>query len=334
MVQPLVRAPEFAPGIWLNSAHPLRLAALRGRAVLVDLWNYTCFDCLRALPYVQTWAQRYSDRGLTTVSVHVSEFAFGRERTQVELALQELGIDYPVLLDNDFAMWNAYASRFLPTRILIDSDGLIRAQHEGKGAFAAFERAIQSVLREIDPDVELPPPLHDEAAPEHGYQEPTPDLRGGYEGGALGNPEGYARSAPILYGLPEQRSSGAFYVSGAWQANHEALTYRGTTEGIIQLPYEAVEVKAILSPHYDTVERMLHPEVVSVEIWQDDLPLSQDRRGADTTEDGRILVDRPRVYHLIRNPGFERHELTLRVRARGFALYTFSFVGGARRRAK
>ena len=89
----------------------------------------------------------------------------------------------------------------------------------------------------------------------------------------------------------------------------------------------------MLSPHHDAVERMLHPVALSVEIWQDDLPLSADQRGADVTEDGRLLLDRPRVYHLIRNPGFECHELTLRVHTRGFTLYKFSFLGGVRRKA-
>ena len=100
--------------------------------------------------------------------------------------------------------------------------------------------------------------------------------------------------------------------------NFEVTTGRG-------LPYE-YDV-AVLSPHAETIERMLHPEVVTVEIWQDDLPLPDALRGADVTEDGRVLADRPRMFNLIRNPGFERHELTLRVKVRGFALYAFSFTG-------
>ncbi len=332
MVQSSMRAPEFASGSWLNRDQPLRLAALRGRAVLVDLWAYTSPTCLRALPLVQTWAQRYADHGLTVVGVHTPEFAFEREQTLVEWAVRELGIDYPVLLDNDFRTANAYGNRFWPARYLIDQDGLIRAASEGEGGYAAFEQAIQTVLREIDPDADLPPLLRAES-PRGDLLLPTPDLRGGMEGGALGNPEGYSGRAPILYRLPDQRGSGAFYVSGAWQANYEYLAYQGTTEGIIQIPYTAAEVRAVLSPHYDPVERLLHPEVVGVEIWQDDLPLTEDRRGADVTEDGRVLVDRPRLYDLIHNPGHERHELTLRIHARGFTLYLFSFVGGTRRRA-
>ncbi len=327
----LQRAPEFVPGNWLNADQPLRLAGMRGRALLVDLWAYTSVDSLRSLRHVLRWEQRYAEHGLTVVGVHVPEFSFGRERTQVERAVQELGIRYPVLLDNDYRMWNSYGDRFLPTRYLIDAKGFIRQRGSGAGGYAEFERAIQTVLREINPNAEFPSVRAD--APEEEFLHLTRELRGGFVDGALGNPEGYAGGATILYCLPEQRVEGAFYVGGAWQAGHEYLMYRGTTEGIVQLPYEAVEINAILSPHHEAVERMLHPEAALVEIWQDDLPLTAERRGDDATEDGHVRVDRPRVYQLIRNPGFERHELTLRVHTRGFTLYTFLFAGGVRKKA-
>lgn len=324
-------APEFAPAYWLNSERPLSLAALRGRTVLLDFWDYANPASLRALATTARWDERYAAHGLAVVGVHTPAYAFGREQTQVELALRELGLRYPVLLDNEYRLWNAYAVEFWPTRILIDQDGLLRARSVGAGAEAEFERAIQAVLREIDHDADLPSVRADDPI-NPDFLRPTPDLPAGLADGALGNPEGYAGGATIFYGLPERRDTGAFYVGGAWAASREFLSYRGTTEGIVQIPYNAVEVNAIFSPHPDAVERMLHPEPVAVEIWQDDLPLLEERRGADVTEDGRVLVYRPRVYNLIRNPGFERHELTLRVRTRGFTLYAFSFVGGLRRK--
>lgn len=326
-------APEFAPGHWFNTEHPLRLSGLRGRAVLLDFWDYANPHALRALPATARWAERYAAHGLTVVGIHTPAYAFGREQTQVELALRELGLNYPVLLDNEYRMWNAYGVEFWPTRCLIDPDGLVRARLVGAAAGAAeFERALQAVLREIDRDADLPGVRGDELLPP-GFQPPPPDQPAGAAGGALGNPEGYAGSATMLYTLPERRAEGAFYVAGAWQAGREALSYRGTTEGLIQLPYSAAAVSAIFSPHADAVERMLHPEPVAIEIWQDDLPLLAERRGADVTEDGRVLVTRPRVYDLIRNPGFERHELSLRIKSRGFTLYAFAFGGGVRQKA-
>jgi thiol-disulfide isomerase/thioredoxin len=325
-----VRAPEFGRGDWLNTDHALQMVALRGCPVLVDFWEYSCINCLRTLPYLREWHNRYMGKGLVIVGVHSPEFPFGRERAQIEMAVRELEIDYPVLMDNDFKTWDAFANRFWPAKYLIDAKGYIRYQSHGEGGYGEFERAIQAVLREVDPDVDLPPimlPLREEDKPGAVCYRPTPELHAGLDRGALGNPEGYAGRVPMVYSLPKQRVPGAFYVSGAWMAGEQFLAYQGQTEAVIQIPYEAVEVNAVLSPHVETIERMLHPETVSVEIWQDDRPLHASIMGEDVTEDGRVLVDRPRMYNLVRNPDFERHELTLRVKSRGFALYAFTFTG-------
>ncbi|MEO8395633.1 MAG: redoxin domain-containing protein, partial [Chloroflexota bacterium] len=319
----MLPAHEFSSGHWLNGS-PLSLSGLRGRVLLLNFWSYTSSASLRVLPTIQRWNERYADAGLTVIGVHSPEFAFGREQAQIEWALREYDIRFPVLLDSEYALWNAYACEDWPTFVLIDRNGGVRAQTSSAGR--DLEQTVQMLLREIDPTVDLPSVRDDDPLPQ-GFLEPTPDLFGGHTGGSLGNPEGYAGIAPILYPMPEQRRNGAFYVSGAWQASHEYLTYRGTTEGILQLPYEAVEVNAVLSPHPDIVERMLHPEALSVEIWQDNLPIPNEHLGADVTEDGRLLLDRPRLYNLVRNPGFERHELTLRIHTRGFTLYKFSFIG-------
>lgn len=323
-----VRAPAFPPGQWLNTNHPLSLIELRGRAVLVDFWEYSCINCLRTLPYLRQWHARYA--GLTIIGVHTPEFPFGRERAQIEAAVRELNIPYPVFLDNDYRVWDAFANRFWPAKYLIDRDGYIRYAGHGEGGYETFEAAIQAALREADPDVSLPPilpPLRPEDRPGAVCYRPTPELHAGLDRGALGNPEGYAGGVPMFYRLPADRPLGAFYVAGAWQAGIEHLAYQGHTEGLLHLPYEAVEVNAVLTPHAEMVERVLHPEPAVVEIWQDDKPLDADRRGDDLLPDGRVPVDRPRLYNLVRNPGFERHELTLRVKTRGFAVYAFSFTG-------
>lgn len=327
-------APEFPLTGWLNTEHPLRLSTLRGQVVLIDLWDYTCVNCLRTLPYVKAWRERYLPFGLVVVGVHTPSFAFGREQQQVELAVHELDIRYPVLLDNEFTLWRALDNRVWPARCLIDQHGYIRYYDYGEGGYVEFERAIQRLLREIDPATALPPvmqPLRIEDHPDATYQRPTPELHGGLAQGALGNPEGYAGYLPMIYRMPRRRVEGAFYVAGAWQAGDEYLAYQGTSEGIIQLAYEAAEVNAVLSPHHETIERILNPTTVSIEIWQDDKPLDATRLGQDATEDGRVIIHRPRMYNLVRNPNFERHELTLRVRARGLALYAFSFIGAAQR---
>src|SRR5262249_13726605 len=158
------------------------------------------------------WQERYADAGLTVIAIHTPEFAFGREQTQIEWALREFDIRVPVLLDNEYALWNAYANEDWPAYALIDRDGGVRYQSNLTGC--ALEQAVQRALREIDPTVDLPPVREDDPLPD-GFVQPTPDLFGSGQGGALGNGEGYAGIAPMLYAMPDQRRADAFYVSGA-----------------------------------------------------------------------------------------------------------------------
>jgi thiol-disulfide isomerase/thioredoxin len=323
------QAPELSSPRWLNTPHRIDMKDLRGRVVLVNIWDYTCVNSLRTLPYMNAWHQRYAHLGLTVIGVHTPQFAFGREQQQVAQAVLELGVEYPVYLDNDYAIWNAYENHFWPAAYLIDQHGRIRVRHYGDGRQSELEQSLQSLLREADSNIDLPPLMHFFDEDETSRCVRTVDLRSGLQRGALGNPEGYAGHIPMLYRLPRRRPPGAFYVAGAWQADAEYLAYQGSEGGLIQIPYEAQEVYAVLSPHADTVERTINPRTVRVEIWQDEQPIYEERRGVDINEAGQVLVSRPRTYNLIRNADKGPHELTLRVHARGFALYGFSFVQGA-----
>ena len=118
-----VRAPEFPTGVtWLQGG-PLRLADLRGRPVLIDFWDYTCVNCLRTLPYLKEWHRRYASLGLTIVGVHAPEFSFAHNGEHVRRAVAERGLAYPIALDNDYAIWQAYANRYWPAKYLIDREG-------------------------------------------------------------------------------------------------------------------------------------------------------------------------------------------------------------------
>jgi len=152
-----VHAPEIGPA-WLNSP-PLLLRNLRGRVVLLDFWDFTCVNCIRTLPYVREWHRRYEPLGLTTIGVHSPEFYFGQSPEILEQALAEFDIAYPVMLDNDYAIWKQFANKYWPSKYLIDPDGYIRYFHAGEGAYQETELAIQELLRERDPRVTLPRPM-------------------------------------------------------------------------------------------------------------------------------------------------------------------------------
>jgi cytochrome c biogenesis protein CcdA/thiol-disulfide isomerase/thioredoxin len=140
------RAPELHPGgRWFNSK-PLTLASLRGRVVLVDFWTYSCINCLRTLPHLRAWDAAYRSRGLTIVGVHTPEFAFEHDAGNVEAAVKRLKIRYPVVQDNDFATWNAYANRYWPAKYLIDRAGHVRFVHFGEGSYGETEGLIRRLL--------------------------------------------------------------------------------------------------------------------------------------------------------------------------------------------
>src|SRR3989338_5772498 len=148
-------APEFA-GIskWLNPETPLTMQDLRGKVVLVDIWTYTCINCIRTLPHVTRWYDTYRDKGFVVVGVHTPEFEFEKKTENVLAAIKQYNIHYPVAQDNDFATWNAYNNHYWPAKYLIDSKGDIRYFHFGEGKYEETEKAIQQFLAEAGQEIE------------------------------------------------------------------------------------------------------------------------------------------------------------------------------------
>jgi len=157
VVAALVSAPAIAddqmPAItaaksqWLNSP-PLDSKMLRGKVVLVEFWTYGCVNCRRTLPYVKAWDEKYRSSGLLVIGVHTPEFAYEKDKGNVERAINDLGITYPVVMDNDFEIWNAYKNRYWPAQYLVDAQGRIRHIHFGEGAYQETEKLIQTLLAE------------------------------------------------------------------------------------------------------------------------------------------------------------------------------------------
>src|SRR6202012_4860570 len=132
---------------WLNSP-PFTRESLRGKVVLVDFWTYSCINCLRALPYVKAWAEKYKDKGLVVIGVHAPEFAFEKNIDNVKRAVRELGVTYPVAIDNDYAIWQGFNNEFWPAHYFIDAQGRIRHHHFGEGEYDQSEKVIQQLLAE------------------------------------------------------------------------------------------------------------------------------------------------------------------------------------------
>jgi len=247
-----IPAPELESGTWLNT-EPLKMASLRGRPVLIDFWDYTCINCLRSLPYVKEWHRRYSPHGLVIIGVHAPEFSFAKSADHVRRAVEELGIEYPVVLDNDFKIWNAYSNRYWPAKYLVDAKGNVRFYHHGEGACDQVETAIQALLREVSADLSLPSPMEpvrDTDAPGAVCYRVTPELYLGYERGRPGNTAGLTPDRPAAYRDPGKHVDGFFYLEGDWLLASEYLArpVGASGESRLSLRYTSKEVNLVMHP--------------------------------------------------------------------------------------
>jgi thiol-disulfide isomerase/thioredoxin len=319
-----VRAPEFPSDVtWLQGG-PLTMHDLRGRPVLIDFWDYTCVNCLRTIPYLKEWHARYAPHGLVIIGVHAPEFAFARERGYVARAVKDLGIEYPIVLDNSHAIWDAYANRYWPAKYLVDKDGYVRAYHFGEGAYEEVESQIQSLIKEASPDAELPeimPPMREEDRPGAVCYRGTPEVYLGYGRGRIGNSDVSPDKAARYHEELTERD-GYAYLAGDWLLGKESLSRPEGAggESNLYLRYAAKEVNLVVYPPRQPGK---------IELLQDGHPLPAEDAGADVRfEDGRsvITVDQPRMYILVNNREFGTHDLTLSTASDGVGLYAFTFV--------
>lgn len=321
-----VHAPELTGGYWVNS-EPLTMASLRGRPVLIDFWDYTCINCIHTLPYVTEWHRRYSPHGLAVIGVHAPEFAFAKELEGLKRAIEEFGIEYPVVMDNGFAIWQAYANRYWPAKYLVDGEGYICYYHFGEGGYDETERAIQGLIREAKPGVELPepmPPVRDTDVAGAACYRVTPELYLGYLRGRIGNPSGYVPKQAAVYQDPGRHAEGFFYLEGEWTADEEHVMkpWGSGGQSSVTIKYTAKEVNLVLNP--------LLGRACLVVLTQDGAPLPREDAGEDVRfhDDGRsfLEVNAPRMYRLVNNREYDSHELTLSTEAPGLGLYAFTFV--------
>ena len=314
-----ILAPELQGGEWIQQG-PVELGQLRGRhTVLLDFWDYTCVNCIRTLPYVSEWHRRYSSKGLVVVGVHAPEFTFARNRANVLDAIAQFGLEYPIVLDNGYAIWRAYSNRYWPAKYLIDAQGRLRYYHFGEGLYQETEKQIQTLLKELEPTTQFPPPLEpirESDKPGAVCYRVTPELYLGYARGQFGNPAGVMRDKSFDYADPGRYVEGAAYLVGRWLVGEESS--RAENAGAtLMLRYTAMDVNLVMAPPASGAGR--------IELLMGE----EQRTGADVDlENGRcfITVERPRMYSLIANPSVFSGSLRLKILDPGVSAYAFTFV--------
>ncbi len=314
-----IYAPELEGGTWIQGG-PIHLKELRGKAVvLVDFWDYTCVNCIRTLPYVEGWHRRYHTDGLVVVGVHAPEFSFAREGSHVAQAAVRFGLEYPIVLDNEYAIWRAYSNRFWPAKYLVDAKGSIRYYHFGEGEYKETEVAIQGLIRELNPGASLPPPMEpvrDSDRPGAVCYRVTPEVYLGYARGQFGNPESVVRDRPHDYRDIGPHVEGVSYLAGIWRIEQESACSEAPGAAI-SLRYTAKDVNLVMAPAEGASVRA----EITLEGAQ--------RAGDDVKFDGKqgyITVDRPRMYSVVANESVVSGAMTIRAEAAGLAAYAFTFV--------
>ncbi len=316
LIPKTVHAPEIGQ-VWLNSP-PLTLKELRGRVVLLDFWDYTCVNCIRTLPYLKAWHERYHARGLTTIGVHAPEFTFSRTRANVESAITAFGLPYPVVLDNDYSIWQAFANKVWPTKYLIDKDGYIRFFTMGEGNYDSTEEAIQQLLLDADPrQAKFPPlltPLRDLDRPGalQYCRRPTPELYCGAARGRVANPEGLPEGKLTDYRYGETAAAADLLeLDGWWLPGRECLAAAASVQDSrgsrLRVTVSAAEANLVAAPSEQGPGRFV------------------------ATLNGQALgetrVDRPRMYPLFAGEEFRSGVLEIETRSPGLEFYALTFVG-------
>ncbi|QZN82729.1 cytochrome c biogenesis protein DipZ [Stenotrophomonas sp. DR822] len=309
---------------WLNSP-PLSREQLHGKVVLIDFWTYSCINCLRAMPFVHEWAQRYRDHGLVVIGVHTPEFAFERDPRNVMKAVQQLKVQYPVALDNQYAIWRAFNNRYWPAHYFVDAQGNIRGHQFGEGNYAHSEQVIRRLLVEAG-QTDLPPPADPAAADLQGVatQADMGNLRSPetYLGHAraeqFASPGGQRADAAFGYTLPSTLALNQWGLSGQWRVNDEAAQLQ-QAGGRIAFQFHARDLHLVLAPGEDG-------KPVRFRVLLDGKPLPAADAGADVAADGTGTVNEHRLYQLIRQRGpISPHRFEIEFLDAGVQAYAFTF---------
>jgi thiol-disulfide isomerase/thioredoxin len=284
---------DSAP-VWLNS-EPLTAEMLRGRVVLVDVWTYSCVNWLRTLPYVRAWHERYRDRGLVVVGVHAPEFGFEHDLANVRRAVADLGVRYPVAIDNEFAVWRAFGNHYWPALYLVDGDGKVRFQHFGEEAYAESEEAIQELLDLDEAHVEVD----------------AGGLSAAADWERLRSPETYLGDARGERRAAEEPALNEWALAGRWSVGEESAVLESAS-GSIAYRFEGRDLNLVMGGEGRFTVRL-------------DGEAPGEDGGLDVDASGEGAVSEPRLYQLVRQRAPGRRTVEITFHEPGARAYVFTF---------
>jgi hypothetical protein len=288
--------PVLKAARWVNSA-PLTPETLRGKIVLVDVWEYTCVNWIRTSPYVKAWHRDYAALGLAVVGVHAPEFEFGKRAENIDRGIRDHGLTYPIAIDNDFAIWSALDNDAWPVKFLFDHHGRLVKRWVGEGGYDEIEAEIRRLLVAAQPGIQLPP-VSSEVVTFAKTGQPS-----------------YTGITGETYIGAERRDPGAVTLKGDWRTDRQYVELKQGT-GEIVFPFTAGEVNLVMQPGssgHAAVTVLLDGKSVG------------DARGMDVGTDGVARFDRSGMIRLVAGAPRRRHVLTLTSSDAGLRAYVFTF---------
>jgi len=305
------KAPEIiAGGEWINSK-PLTIASLKGKVVLIDFWTYTCINCIRTIPYLNDWDEKYRDKGLVIIGVHTPEFEFEKTFSNVEKAIADFGIKYPNVQDNNYATWTAYNNRYWPAKYFIDKNGLVRDTHFGEGGYGESEMLIQRLLAETGEDVSGIEVNNEK----YEVNTKTPETYLGY-GRIKGfvSKDAIVRDFKTLYSNPDKIQLNTFSFAGYFTIYNEyALSDTGS---LLTFSFQSKKVFLVMRPNENRVGY--------VRILLDGKEVDNTNAGKNVV-DGVIKVDADKLYELLDLSDFSQHILQIEFLDANVEAFAFTF---------
>jgi len=304
---------------YLNTTPEKLENKMKDKVILYDIWTYSCINCIRTLPYITAWDDKYADQGLLIIGVHSPEFEFEKDPKNVKMAVEKYGINYPVVLDNDKKTWQAFDNRYWPHKFIADYEGYLRYDNIGEGNYDETEKIIQELLQERATQLGLQT-LEDQSLVdieefEHSWFR-TPELYFGYKFAQninqLGSEEGFQPGKTVTYSEPDKIDLHKFYLTGDW-INYEDGMKLVSSTGTIKLQYQAKEVNIVTENN------------AILKILLDGKPIPENDVGKDTRSGSKLIVSEPDLYNIISSDNSSSHLMEIQIKGKGFQVFAFTF---------
>lgn len=313
------KQPSLIGDTWFNTK-PLLPGDLAGKAVLVDFWTYSCVNCIRTLPFLRKWWEKYKDKDFLIIGIHTPEFEFEKDPKNVEQAIRDLNIEWPVVLDNEYKNWNNFDNHSWPAKYLVDQEGNIVYSHFGEGAYEETEKVIRDLIQKKFGKIPLPPVEQDYSRWRVCFI-PTPEIYCGYKRGDIANFGSYHYDKVGEYKAPDTIREDSIALSGKFIAKPEYVesVEPGAT---IFLRFRATEVNIVLHP----VERS-----ITLKVAFNQKPLPQEIRGSAVNEADEVRVEKPAMYNLLKSMYAVQGIIEVTAKEGNFRAYAFTFSGCSER---